>query len=36
MQMENELKAPRDGTVVELLAEAGQAVEVNARLCVVG
>jgi biotin carboxyl carrier protein len=36
MQMENELRAPREGTVVELLAEAGQAVEVNARLCVVG
>jgi biotin carboxyl carrier protein len=36
MQMENELKAPRDGTVVELLVEAGQAVEVDARLCVVG
>jgi biotin carboxyl carrier protein len=36
MQMENELKAPRDGRVVELLAEAGQAVEANARLCVVG
>ena len=36
MHMENELKAPRDGAVVELLVEAGQAVEVNARLCVVG
>jgi len=36
MEMENELRAPRDGTVVELLAEPGQAVEVNARLCVVG
>jgi biotin carboxyl carrier protein len=35
MQMENELRAPRDGTVVELLVEAGQAVEVDARLCVV-
>lgn len=35
MQMENELKAPRDGTVVELLVEAGQAVEVDARLCAV-
>ncbi len=35
MQMENELKAPRDGTVVELLVEAGQAVEGNARLCAV-
>jgi biotin carboxyl carrier protein len=36
MQVESELRAPRDGTVVELLVEAGQAVEVNARLCVVG
>jgi biotin carboxyl carrier protein len=35
MQMENELKAPRAGTVVELLVGEGQAVEGNARLCAV-
>jgi biotin carboxyl carrier protein len=35
MQMENELKAPRAGTVVELAVQPGQAVEADARLCVV-
>ena len=35
MKMENELKAPKDGRVVELQASEGQAVEANARLCVV-
>ncbi len=36
MGMENELRAPRDGAVLELLVAAGQRVEVDARLCVVG
>lgn len=35
MQMENELRSPRDGTVVELHVKAGQAVGRGAKLCVV-
>ncbi len=35
MKMENELKSPKDGTVVELHAKEGQAVEANAKLCAV-
>jgi len=35
MKMENELKSPRAGMVVELAAEEGSAVENNARLVVI-
>jgi biotin carboxyl carrier protein len=35
MKMENELRSPKDGKVVELHASEGQAVEGNAKLCVV-
>jgi biotin carboxyl carrier protein len=35
MKMENELKSPKAGTVVELFAQEGSAVENNARLVVV-
>lgn len=35
MEMENELRSPKDGEVVELHVEAGQAVEGNAKLCAV-
>ncbi len=35
MKMENELRSPKDGTVVEVLVTEGQAVEGNAKLCVV-
>ena len=35
MKMENVLKSPRAGTVVELAAEEGSAVENNARLVVI-
>jgi biotin carboxyl carrier protein len=35
MKMENELKSPKSGKVVELLANEGSAVENNARLVVV-
>jgi biotin carboxyl carrier protein len=35
MQMENELRSPRDGRVVELHVKAGEAVERGAKLCVV-
>lgn len=33
--MRNELSSPRDGTVVELRVEAGQAVEGNTEICAV-
>jgi acetyl/propionyl-CoA carboxylase alpha subunit len=33
--MENELRSPKDGKVVELHVKEGQAVEGNARLCAV-
>jgi biotin carboxyl carrier protein len=36
MKMENELKAPRAGSVLELLVREGQAVEAGAPLLVVG
>jgi biotin carboxyl carrier protein len=36
MKMENELKSPRAGMVVELAAEEGSAVENNAKLVVIG
>jgi biotin carboxyl carrier protein len=35
MKMENELKSPKDGRVVELHVKAGQAVEGNAKLCAI-
>jgi len=35
MKMENEMKSPKDGKVVELLVVEGQAVEGNAKLCAV-
>ncbi len=35
MKMENELKSPKDGKVVELHVKEGQTVEGNAKLCVV-
>jgi biotin carboxyl carrier protein len=35
MKMENELRSPKDGTVVELQAREGQTVEGNAKLCAV-
>jgi biotin carboxyl carrier protein len=35
MKMENELKSPKDGKVVELPAKEGTAVEINAKLVVV-
>jgi biotin carboxyl carrier protein len=35
MKMENEMKSPKDGKVVEVLVREGQAVEGNAKLCAV-
>jgi biotin carboxyl carrier protein len=35
MKMENELKSPKDGRVVELHVHEGQAVEGNAKLCAI-
>jgi biotin carboxyl carrier protein len=35
MKMENEMKSPKDGKVVELLVKEGQAVEGNAKLCAI-
>jgi biotin carboxyl carrier protein len=35
MKMENELKSPKDGRVVELHVREGQAVEGNAKLCAI-
>ena len=35
MKMENELKSPKDGKVVEILASEGQAVEAQTKLCTV-
>jgi biotin carboxyl carrier protein len=35
MKMENELRSPKDGRVVELHVQEGQAVEGNAKLCAV-
>ena len=35
LQMGNELRSPKDGTVVELHVQEGQSVEGNARLCAV-
>jgi biotin carboxyl carrier protein len=35
MKMENELKSPKDGRVVELHVSEGQAVEGNAKLCAI-
>ncbi|HET6411016.1 MAG TPA: biotin/lipoyl-containing protein [Anaeromyxobacter sp.] len=35
MKMENELKSPKDGKVVELYVKEGQTVEGNAKLCAV-
>jgi biotin carboxyl carrier protein len=35
MKMENELKSPKDGRVVELHVKEGQTVEGNAKLCAV-
>jgi biotin carboxyl carrier protein len=35
MKMENELKSPKDGRVVELFVREGQTVEGNAKLCAV-
>jgi len=35
MKMENELRSPKDGKVVEIFAAEGQAVEANAKLCTV-
>jgi biotin carboxyl carrier protein len=35
MKMENELRSPKDGKVVELLVAEGQAVEANTRLFVI-
>lgn len=35
MKMENELKSPKDGKVVEVEVREGQAVEANAKLCTV-
>jgi biotin carboxyl carrier protein len=35
MEMENEVRSPKDGRVVELHVAEGQAVEGNARLCAV-
>jgi biotin carboxyl carrier protein len=35
MKMENELRSPKDGKVVELHVKEGQAVDGNARLCAV-
>jgi biotin carboxyl carrier protein len=36
MKMENELRAPRDGKLRELLVREGEAVEAGALLAVVG
>ena len=33
--MENEMKSPKGGKVVEILVSEGQTVEGNAKLCVV-
>jgi len=35
MKMENEMRSPRDGKVVELHVQEGQAVEGNAKLCAI-
>ena len=35
MKMENELKSPKDGRVVELYVQEGQTVDGNAKLCAV-
>jgi len=35
MKMENEMKSPKDGKVVEITAREGQTVEGNAKLCAV-
>jgi biotin carboxyl carrier protein len=35
MKMENEMKSPKDGKVVELPVKEGQAIEGNAELCAV-
>ena len=35
MKMENEMKSPKDGKVIEVLVAEGQAVDGNAKLCVV-
>ncbi len=35
MKMENEMRSPKDGKVVELHVKEGQAVEGNAKLCAV-
>ena len=35
LEMENELRSPKDGQVVELHVQEGQAVPGNARLCAV-
>jgi biotin carboxyl carrier protein len=35
MKMENEMKSPKDGRVVELFVREGQAVEGNVKLCAV-
>jgi biotin carboxyl carrier protein len=32
LDMENEVRSPKDGTVVELTVQAGQAVAANTRL----
>jgi biotin carboxyl carrier protein len=36
MKMENELRAPRDGTVVEVTAQEAQAVEAGQALVTIG
>ncbi len=35
MKMENELRSPKDGKVIEVLATEGQAVEARTKLCTV-
>lgn len=35
MKMENELKAPKDGTIQEIFSNVGEAVESGAPLCVI-
>ena len=35
MKMENEMGSPKDGKVIEVLVSEGQAVEGNAKLCVI-
>ncbi len=35
MKMENEMRSPKDGMVIEIHVKDGQAVEGNAKLCVV-